>query len=167
MDFIMYLHYNYVLPVFTNSRIPSSAVEPAVTNQAPPPPKITGGMSSIKAAKHRAGGGPPAAAASKHGFRGVHRRAYGRWAAEIRDVIKGDRVWIGTYDTADDAARAYDAAARKIHGRHAKTNFPFSDHPPPPPPTKTTKKRQPKKRNINVTTAAAVLLLLRRRRRKL
>ncbi|KAL5206839.1 hypothetical protein ABZP36_035048 [Zizania latifolia] len=62
-------------------------------------------------------------AASKHGFRGVHRRTYGRWSAEIRDNIKGCRVWIGTYDTAEAAARAYDAKARKIYGCNAKTNF--------------------------------------------
>ncbi|KAL5225589.1 hypothetical protein ABZP36_012228 [Zizania latifolia] len=61
----------------------------------------------------------------KHGFRGVRRRKYGRWASEIRDVIKGERVWIGTYDTAEAAARAYDAKARKIHGSKAKTNFPL------------------------------------------
>uniref|UniRef100_J3ND81 AP2/ERF domain-containing protein n=1 Tax=Oryza brachyantha TaxID=4533 RepID=J3ND81_ORYBR len=72
---------------------------------------------------------------SKHGFRGVHQRTYGRWAAEIRDVIKGSRLWIGTYETAEAAARAYDAEASRIHGPDAWTNFPPPPPPPPPPST--------------------------------
>jgi hypothetical protein len=51
------------------------------------------------------------------------QRAWGRWSAEIRDPTKGVRVWIGTFDTAADAARAYDAEARRIHGAKARTNF--------------------------------------------
>ncbi|XWS70107.1 hypothetical protein CRYUN_Cryun03dG0020900 [Craigia yunnanensis] len=70
----------------------------------------------------------PAAERSDLRFKGVRKRKWGKWVSEIRLPNSRGRIWLGSYDTAEKAARAFDAALFCLRGRSAKFNFP--DNPP-------------------------------------
>ena len=61
-------------------------------------------------------------------YRGVRKRKWGKWVSEIRLPNSRERIWLGSYDSAEKAALAFDAAMFCLRGRSAKFNFP--DNPP-------------------------------------
>ncbi|KAF6158605.1 hypothetical protein GIB67_040119 [Kingdonia uniflora] len=69
----------------------------------------------------RGKGGPQNASCE---YRGVRQRTWGKWVAEIREPKKRSRLWLGSFSTAEEAAMAYDEAAKRLYGPDAYLNLP-------------------------------------------
>ncbi|KAK6925738.1 AP2/ERF domain [Dillenia turbinata] len=106
------------------------------------PPFVLTGLTAKSKPYEMVGVAQPSQPKGRH-YRGVRRRPWGKFAAEIRDRARnGARVWLGTYETAEEAALAYDRAAYRMRGSKALLNFPDRIGSAGPEPVRVTAKKR-------------------------
>ncbi|CAI9770495.1 unnamed protein product [Fraxinus pennsylvanica] len=88
---------------------------------------------------------------NKNKFVGVRQRPSGKWVAEIKNTTQKIRMWLGTFDTAEEAAQAYDEAACLLRGTNTRTNF-LNNAPSNPALSLKIRNLLNQKRGLNKTT---------------